>query len=257
MLNAFHVTGDMIQMSGIAMILHRLLIVGNAQGISRKTQELYLLVYITRYMDTDLFSASSSRTLYVATVRFFCTVSTAVALLLLSRHGCSNAYKTYRSDQDSFPHFKFLMLPCMAITLLRYWDCLDDLMHGRENPWKEPLDALWAFSIILESVATIPQVLVYQQYSRDGETNRQSMSGLLAGGRFAFSMGLYKFFSILNWIFRAYTQPAKKHTLWVLYICGVVQVAIGCGGYLYLWSPHQRVDRNDAASLLPLVDITK
>jgi ER lumen protein retaining receptor len=50
-LNTFRLLGDFVHVVAIVILLHKIFVVQNAQGLSRKTQELYLMVFVTRYLD--------------------------------------------------------------------------------------------------------------------------------------------------------------------------------------------------------------
>ena len=50
-MNAFRLAGDISHLASFFFLIHRLLQKRTAQGLSLKTQELYLLVFITRYLD--------------------------------------------------------------------------------------------------------------------------------------------------------------------------------------------------------------
>ena len=49
--NVFRYTGDLSHLLSFFFLLHRLWSSRTSAGISLKTQELYLLVFITRYLD--------------------------------------------------------------------------------------------------------------------------------------------------------------------------------------------------------------
>jgi ER lumen protein retaining receptor len=51
MMNLFRMLGDFSHVMSIVVLLLRLRVTKNATGISIKTQELYLLVFIARYLD--------------------------------------------------------------------------------------------------------------------------------------------------------------------------------------------------------------
>ena len=51
MMNIFRFAGDMMHVMSIVVLILRLRVSKNAIGISIKTQELYLVVFITRYLD--------------------------------------------------------------------------------------------------------------------------------------------------------------------------------------------------------------
>jgi hypothetical protein len=74
---------------------------------------------------------------------------------------------------------------------------------------------LWAFSIYLEALAILPQLIVLQRF---GEVENLT-------GNYIFMLGLYRALYIANWIYRAKTEP-HYHTHLITIISGVVQTAL-------------------------------
>ena len=50
-MNIFRIGGDLSHLVSFFFLLHTLYTRRNSEGISLKTQELYLLVFLTRYLD--------------------------------------------------------------------------------------------------------------------------------------------------------------------------------------------------------------
>jgi ER lumen protein retaining receptor len=222
-MNAFRVTGDLVHLIAIVILLHRIFIVKNAQGLSRKTQELYLVVFVARYLDlfTSFYSVYNSlmKMIYIGW-----TGALVTALKIKS-----TVQETYRSEQDGFPHWKKLVSPCVCIAFLVHF-------IGSGFAYFDLLELFWTFSILLEAVSTLPQILMYRKY-REVES--------LTGGSFILLMGGYRFMYILNWIYRAHTEKHYKHH-WLVYYCGVVQAIVGFAGFF--WPPE---NVSSSAPLLP------
>lgn len=111
----------------------------------------------------------------------------------------------YNYNQDSFEHWKYCVAPAAGLAIL---------VHLWGSGWYgfSTMELLWTFSIILESVAILPQLLVLRKY--------RLVENLT--GKFIFFLGLYRFLYILNWIYRANTERHYRHH-WVVYIAAVVQ----------------------------------
>ena len=82
---------------------------------------------------------------------------------------------------------------------------------------------LWVFSIYLESVAILPQLVVLQRY---GEIENLT-------GNYIFLMGSYRALYILNWIYRSFTEPNYQHHI-IVYLCGILQTAL-YGDFFYYY----------------------
>ena len=80
-------------------------------GISLKTQELYFLVFVTRYL--DLFHSAS---LYLFVMKLiYIAASGAIVYVMRFKHPWNTTYETPTKAADKFPHIKFAILPCLAI----------------------------------------------------------------------------------------------------------------------------------------------
>lgn len=98
------------------------------------------------------------------------------------------------------------MLPCAVLAFMT---------HIAGSSRFDILELLWTFSIYLESIAILPQLLVLRKY--------RLVENLT--GKFMLLLGLYRFFYILNWIYRAHHEPMYQHRF-VVYICGVIQTLL-------------------------------
>ena len=168
-------------------------------GISVKSQELYLLVFLTRYLDlfTTFYSMYNSvwKVLYIF----------STTLIILQIKYLDPIKSIYNFDQDSFPHWKFAVAPCFVMALIVH-------VMGSGFDYFSLMEWFWTFSIILESIAIIPQLQVLRKY--------RLVENL--PGKFMLSLGLYRFFYILNWIHRSRVEFNYRHH-YLVYICGVIQ----------------------------------
>jgi len=121
---------------------------------------------------------------------------------------------TYDKAQDSFLHWKFAVAPTAVVTLITHL-----IQHGLAF---KPMDFLWLFSIYLESIAILPQLIVLQRY-REVEN---------LTGNYVFFMGAYRFLYILNWIYRSYHEPFYQHHF-IVYFCGVLQTLLYVDFFYY------------------------
>lgn len=122
---------------------------------------------------------------------------------------------TYDKAQDTFLHWKFAAAPCAAIAFITH-------LIGSGFKGFDVMELLWTFSIYLEAVAILPQLIVLQRY-REVEN---------LTGNYIFFMGAYRALYILNWIYRAQTEPHYKHHF-VVYFCGVLQTLLYADFFYY------------------------
>jgi len=184
-------------------------LVQNFAGISVRTQELFLLVFVTRYLDlfTSFYSIYNSvmKVLYIG----------ATASIIYTIRFQEPIKSTYDKAQDTFLHWKFAAAPCAVIAFLTH-------LIGNGFAGFDLLELLWTFSIYLESIAILPQLIVLQRY-REVEN---------LTGNYIFFMGAYRALYIVNWIYRAHTERNYKHH-WVVYFCGVLQTLLYADFFYY------------------------
>ncbi|KAL9185935.1 hypothetical protein ACHAXT_003712 [Thalassiosira profunda] len=205
-MNAFRISGDLCHFVALIILLRRLQKAKNAQGISLRTQELYLLVSVTRY--TDLLTTFYS--FYNSFAKLFFIAVHSIMVYMIRWNAVISA--SYDRVQDNFPSWKCLVLPGGVLAALTHlisgeWSGVDLLMNVQE--------LLWMFSMYLESVAILPQLSLLRRY--------RVIENLT--GNYVFFMGLYRALYIANWIYRAYYEPGYRHH-YVVYACGILQTAL-------------------------------
>ena len=111
-MNIFRLAGDMCHVLSILVLLLRLRVSKNAIGVSIKTQELYLVVFITRYL--DLFTTFYS--LYNSGMKILYIASTAYIIYMVRK---TEPFKTnFERAHDSFLHWQFAVIPCVVLALI-------------------------------------------------------------------------------------------------------------------------------------------
>ncbi|KAI9110556.1 hypothetical protein K1719_018422 [Acacia pycnantha] len=90
--------------------------------------------------------------------------------------------QTYNKDQDTFRHY-FLLLACFLLAILVPLEFT-------------VIEVLWTFSIYLEAVVILPQLVLLQR-----SRNIDNLTG-----KYVFLLGAYRALYILNWIYRYFTE---------------------------------------------------
>ncbi|CAI0561086.1 unnamed protein product [Linum tenue] len=170
-------------------------------GVSLKTQELYALVFITRYL--DIFTSFVS--IYNTIMKLIFLGSTFSIIWYMKRHKLVR--RSYDKDQDTFRHW-FLVLPCLILALL---------IHEKFSF----LEVMWTFSIFLEAVVILPQLVLLQR-----TRNIDNLTG-----QYVFLLGAYRALYILNWIYRYFTEPNYVH--WITWISGLGQTLLYADFFYY------------------------
>jgi len=181
-------------------------------GVSLRTQELYALVFLTRYIDL-VFSFIS---LY-NTVMKVVFISTSFCIIwYMRRHKVVS--QTYDREHDTFRYI-FLIGPCAVLALLI-------------NHEFSPIEVLWTFSIYLEAVAILPQLVLLQRTK-----NVDTLTG-----NYVFLLGGYRTLYLLNWIYRYFTEIGYRQ--WIVWTSGIVQTAIYFDFFYYYiksWRNNERL----------------
>lgn len=177
-MNIFRLAGDFAHLASIFILLHKMQLSKSCRGISFKTQLLYTVVFVTRYM--DLFHENS---LYRFLMKLFFIGSSVYVLYLMK----VKFRPTHDPAIDTIK-LEYLMGPCFVLALL---------FHYRFDF----VEILWTFSIYLEAVAILPQLFMLQ---RTGEAEAITT-------HYIFALGAYRALYIPNWLYR-YVLPPPPNT---------------------------------------------
>ncbi|KAL3445522.1 ER lumen protein retaining receptor-domain-containing protein [Aspergillus insuetus] len=172
--------------------VYALMMIQSCSGLSFKSQALYLMVFITRYL--DLFWAFTD-SLYNTTFKLLFIGSSGYIIYLML-----NDYRpTHDPNTDTFK-VQYLLASSAILALV--------FPHDYSIS-----EILWTFSIWLESVAILPQLFMLQ---RTGEADTITT-------HYLFALGLYRALYIPNWIYR---YLSEGHFQPVPVIAGIVQTLL-------------------------------
>ncbi|ODV85363.1 hypothetical protein CANARDRAFT_198502 [[Candida] arabinofermentans NRRL YB-2248] len=174
-MNIFRILGDLSHMVSIVILLNTIQTKKSINGISLKTQILYFIVYISRYI--DLFFNFTS--IYITFMKIFFIVTSFYTIHLILKY--SKLKLTETTDDD----FKiiYLIIPCFILSLIF-------------NHKFTIVEILWSFSLWLESVSILPQLFMLQ---KNGEAELLTI-------HYIFALGLYRSLYIPNWIYRYFAE---------------------------------------------------
>ncbi|XP_074272380.1 ER lumen protein-retaining receptor A [Silene latifolia] len=200
-MNIFRLAGDLTHLISILVLLLKIYATKSCSGISLKTQELFALVFLTRYLDlfTDYIS------LYNSVMKIVFIVSSLAIVWCMRMHPVIR--RSYDKVQDTFRHY-FLVLGCFVLAFL---------VHEKFT-FQE---VFWAFSIYLEAVAILPQLVLLQ---RSGNVDNLT-------AQYVLFLGAYRGLYIVNWIYRYFTEPHFGR--WIACISGLVQTGLYADFFYY------------------------
>jgi len=187
--NIFRYVGDYLHLFGILVLLVTIGKNKSVAGISRTTQILYFLVFITRYL--DLFDHTQTSYLVFFKLTY---IGTSLAVLTMFWKLAS----TYERRHDTF-NIGVVIIPCATASVLL------------TNEYSL-LEILWTFSEFIEGFAMVPQyIFCYRSGPRDWG---QSL--------YVMSLGGYRVFYALNWIYKKMQMP--NYSDMQSWIGGVVEI---------------------------------
>ncbi|KAK8551452.1 hypothetical protein V6N13_119911 [Hibiscus sabdariffa] len=200
-MNIFRFAGDMTHLISILVLLLKIYATKSCSGVSLKTQELYALVFLTRYLDlfTDFISV------YNTVMKLVFIASSLAIVWCMRMHRVVR--RSYDKDLDTFRHY-FLILASFILALL---------VHEKFT-FQE---IFWAFSIYLEALAILPQLVLLQ---RSGNVDNLT-------GQYVFFLGAYRAFYILNWVYRYFTE--QHFSRWIACVSGIAQTALYADFFYY------------------------
>jgi len=199
-MNIFRLFGDLSHLAAIAILLLKIWKTRSCAGVSGKTQLLFAVCFITRYIDLFLHFVSLYNTvmklIYISASVFTC-------YLIFFKFKA-----TYDGNHDSM-RAEFLIVPAAGLACLI-------------NTKFDAIEILWTFSIYLEAVAILPQLFLI---SKTGEAETIT-------SHYLFAQGSYRALYILNWIYRYHYE---SHVDAIASVAGVVQTILYCDFfYLYI-----------------------
>ncbi|XVE81341.1 hypothetical protein DITRI_Ditri15bG0055800 [Diplodiscus trichospermus] len=218
-MNIFRFVGDMTLLFSVLVLLLKTHTIKSCAGISLKTQELFAIVFATRYL--DIFTSYIS--LYNSIMKLIFLGSSFSIVWYMRHHKIVR--RSCDKDQDTVRHY-FLMLPCLILALL-----INEKFTFRELSTSfflflylmeyNSVFVMWIFSIYLEAVAILPQLVLLQR-----TRNIDNLTG-----QYVFLLGAYRAFYILNWIYQFFTEEHFVH--WITWISGLVQTLLYADFFYY------------------------
>jgi len=198
-MNIFRLAADLAHLFAIFILLAKIWKTRSCAGISGRSQVLFAIVFISRYL--DLFTNYIS--LYNSAMKvFFIGSSVGTIYLMFMKFKA-----TYDRNHDTF-RIEFLLLPTAVLALLI-------------NHEFTVMEVLWTFSIYLESVAIMPQLFLL---SKTGSAETIT-------AHYLFALGSYRALYIFNWIYRYYTETFFDP---IAVVAGIVQTIL-YADFFYLY----------------------
>ncbi|KAF2093710.1 hypothetical protein NA57DRAFT_47891 [Rhizodiscina lignyota] len=230
-LNVFRILGDLSHVSSKVILIWAIHANRSAEGVSLITQIFYIAVFLSRYMDlfwTPVFVSKSSpyadqRFLLIYNFFgkvFYVTTSVYVVFVMM------RVYARTREREKAWR----LGLYCLLVSAVLATPVAAMFQSfPKENPYGFRFSQIvWTFSIILESVCVIPQLLLL----------RQTTVPTVIDSYYLLALGSYRGFYILNWIVRLAGKTHHFDPISVIF--GIIQTALYVD-FAYVYYTRQRV----------------
>ena len=162
---------DILHVVSLLLLVYRIRQSKSCLGISCKTQEMYLIVFFSRYL--DMFTHFHSLYNTFMKILFIGLTAYLIYLMRFSRY----FKQSYDSKGDSFNYWLYLVPPCFLLSLI-----FTELYTITE--------ILWSFSQFLESVSFVPQLEMLRKMKEV-----ENMTS-----HFVFTLGAYRLLYLINWI---------------------------------------------------------
>ncbi|KAF2862597.1 hypothetical protein K470DRAFT_212686 [Piedraia hortae CBS 480.64] len=212
-MNIFRILGDVSHTASKCILIWAIHNNRSAEGVSLLTQLLYMLVFVTRYL--DLFWVPPWWSWWNFVLKLFYIASSGYIVFLMMR-----VYTRTREREYGWKLAAWSLAGSLATAPV-----VDLLIRG----WTRTTfsEVLWTFSIELESVCVLPQLLLL----------RQTTVPTVLDSFYLVTLGSYRFFYLLNWLVRGFGD-GWFDPISVLF--GLVQTALYVDFAWVYWS-RQRI----------------
>ncbi|KAJ5174927.1 uncharacterized protein N7482_000804 [Penicillium canariense] len=237
--NVFRVLADVSHLASICLLIRAIHKNKSAEGVSLLTQLLYAVVFITRYL--DLFNGNTwsvrmygKGVIWNVSFKLFFITSAFYTIFIMMKVFPRTRERERAWKLGIYSVLGSLVLSPVAILLLEKGQSSHWFLDVRSPDLVPMTDShllrefLWAFSIILESVCVLPQLLLL----------RQTTVPTVIDSYYLVALGSYRAFYILNWLVRGF---GSEH-YWdpVAFFFGVVQTAFYVD-FAWVYYSRQRV----------------
>lgn len=192
MWNIFRYLADFSHLISVVILLHKMLKKRSCSGVSLKTQFLYLVVFIARYVNSSFFRPP----VYNIIFKMFYIFSAALICFLMWKP----LNQTYDKRHDTF---RASIIIVFAIVPSYF-----------SMPYKTWAYFFFAYSLWVECLAIIPQLMLIGRTMKFDVLNRD----------YVFFLSIYRLFYLLNWIYKMVTETGT--TPKVVWITGIIQTLV-------------------------------
>lgn len=196
----FRFAGDTVHIYSMHILLTKIRTTKSVSGLSLKTQFLYLLVFITRYLDVFYMRISTLLDVY-NTIMKMAYIATQAVIVYMIRY---KYFLSYDVSYDTF-NVQYITVPSLLLSFL--------VKPRTATVTSYVVEYLYVFSVLLEAVAILPQLI---QLNESGESETLT-------SRYIFFLGIYRFLYVLNWMVKLFFGYPISH---LLLASGIIQTLL-------------------------------
>ncbi|KAF2720904.1 hypothetical protein K431DRAFT_303955 [Polychaeton citri CBS 116435] len=207
----FQIIADLSHTSSKLILIFAIHRNRSAEGVSLLTQLLYVLVFITRYL--DLLSPRAWANAYLVFYKLLYFTTSFYVIYIMMR-----VYPRTREKEQAWKLAIWSLIGCTLLAPL--------VMLSMTSTWSF-MELFWDFSQILESVCILPQLLLL----------RQTSVPTVIDSYYLLTLGIYRMIYIIHWIW-GYATGSPPITVSVVF--GIVQTAL-YADFAWVYLTRQRV----------------
>lgn len=193
--------GDICHLLSFAILIYNMKKKNNCLGVSYRTQEIYLIVFLARYSDL-LFAPQPNVWNVFCKVLYIGLTVYCIYLIRFERPICVS----YETVMDKFPHRYTIIPAAVVIGLL----LPDYSLWAFFHPW---FHKVYNITVVMEAFAILPQLALLRKI-REIE--------IVTGG-YIFCLGMYRGIYILSWVWRMVEMNFYFKSIYIKFIFGVIQ----------------------------------
>ncbi|KAF2138376.1 uncharacterized protein K452DRAFT_290961 [Aplosporella prunicola CBS 121167] len=216
--NIFRILGDLSHASSQLILIGVIHSNQSAEGVSLLTQLLYLIVFCARYV--DLFWTRFYANWHIwwnFCLKIYFIATTAYTVFIMAR-----VFSRTREREKAMKLAVYALGGSFVLTPFTTW-----IFSSEREPFTL-FQNVWTFSIILESVCVLPQLLLL----------RQTTVPTVLDSFYLTTLGSYRAFYILNWLVRGLGPEHNFEPIRTIF--GVIQTALYVDFAWVYWT-RQRV----------------
>ncbi len=222
----FKYIGDVLHLSSMLLLLSQIIKKKSCMGVSYKTQEIFLVVFLCRYSEL-LFQPVSSYYLLSMKLLYITLTAWTIALMRFKKPYSM----TYDQPHDNFPSYKTIYPITLLLTILFHITFTYHPIYSY----------IWSFSIILEAFAMIPQIYMIRRATEIEVFNNA----------FIVCLGSYRAFYVVSWVLKVMNsdQFTNNSATYLEIFFGTVQTILISD---FIWRYFKAIKRAKTASVIPI-----